>query len=121
MPTYKVIAPGFHGDKYYHPEGKRQVLTTDIPFTGKKGKNPMPSWVTDMPKESAVLKKKREALEKAQADLDAEEAGPATPGTAAALQQGVSTQEQVAVASSEGDGQETSFLDKSKDSVVETL
>ena len=122
MPTYKVIAPGFHGDKYYHPEGKRQVLTTDKPFTKK---NKMPSWLSEMPKESDALKKKREALEKAQADLDAEEAGPATPGTpgtaAAALQQGVSTQEQVAVASSEGDGQETSFLDKTKDSVVETI
>jgi len=117
MPTYKVTAPGFHGDKYYHPEGKRQVLTTSKPFTkGAKSKNPMPSWLSDMPKESAALKKKREALEKAQADLDAEEAGPA-----AALQQGASTQEQVAVASSEGDGQETSFLDKSKDGVVETI
>ena len=119
MPTYKVIAPGFYDDKYYHPEGKRQVLTTDKPFTKK---NKMPSWVTKMPKESAALKKKRETLEKAQADLDAEEAGPATPGTAAAaLQQGVSTQEQVAVASSEGDSQEASFLDKPKDGVVETI
>ena len=123
MPTYKVTAPGFYGDKYYHPEGKRQVLTTSKPFTkGAKSKNPMPSWLSDMPKESDALKKKREALEKAQAELDAEEAGPATPGTAAAaLQQGVSTQEQVAVASSEGDGQDTSFLDKTKDSVVETI
>ena len=118
MPTYKVIAPGFHGDKYYHPEGKRQVLITDKPF--KKAN--MPSWLSEMPKESDALKKKREALEQAQADLDAEEAGPATPGTAAAaLQEGVSTQEQVAVASSEGDSQEASFLDKPSDSVVETI
>lgn len=104
MPTYKVIAPGFHGDKYYHPEGKRQVLTTDKPFTGKKGKNPMPSWLSDIPKESDVLKKKREALEKAQAELDQEKAD--------------QDKDAIATAASEGDGQETSFLDKVKNAVT---
>jgi len=68
MPQYKVIAPGFHESKYYHPEGKRQVLHTDKPF--KKGK--LPSWLSEMPKESAALKKKREAQEASQVEADKE-------------------------------------------------
>lgn len=71
MPQYKVNAPGFYDSKLYDPEGKRPVLYVDKPFTKK---NPMPSWVSEMPKESAGLKKKREALEKAQVNLDAEKA-----------------------------------------------
>ena len=71
MPIYKVIAPGFHNDLFYHPEGKRNILETDKPFTKK---NPMPSWLSEMPEESEALKAKREAYEKAQAELEAEKA-----------------------------------------------
>ena len=35
MPTYKVKARGFFDGKLYDPEGKRQTLTTDKPFTQK--------------------------------------------------------------------------------------
>jgi len=111
MPQYKVIAPGFYNDMLYHPEGKRQTLHTDKPFTKK---NKMPSWLSEMPKESPALKKKREAqevLDKAAAELKAEQ-----------------DKDAIATAASEGDGQETSFLDKvknaatgDKSSNVETL
>ena len=57
MPSYKVKAPGFYNGKFYHPEGKRPVLHTDKPFPKKS----MPSWLSDMPKESAAVKAKREA------------------------------------------------------------
>ena len=70
MPQYKVTAPGFHDGKYYHPEGKRRVLTTDKPYKKKE----MPSWLTDMPKESAAVKVKREAQEASQTAADAEKA-----------------------------------------------
>jgi hypothetical protein len=123
MPTYKVIARGFHGDKLYDPEGKRKTLTTDKPFTkGAKSKNPIPSWLSEMPEESPAIKEKREALTKAKADL-ADAKNPATPGTAAAaLQQGVSDQEQIAIASTEGDGADASFLGgNTANSNVETL
>ena len=110
MPQYKVIAAGFYDGHLYDPEGKRTVLQVDKPFTKK---NKMPSWVTDMPKETAAAKKKRELYEQI-AKVDAEEEAaknPATPGTAAAaLQEGVSTQKQVAEASSVGDGNDASFL-----------
>ncbi len=39
MPTYDVIAPGFHEGKLYDPEGKRKTLSVDKPF--KK----CPSWL----------------------------------------------------------------------------
>ena len=67
MPRYKVIAPGFANGMLYKPNGKRSVLHTDKPFTKK---NPMPSWLTDMPKESEAVRKKREAQEKSQAEAD---------------------------------------------------
>lgn len=81
MPSYKVIATGFHDGRLYGPSGKRRVLTVDKPF-GKKGdkKNPMPSWVVPMPKESDAVKKKRkdqaesrEAAETKQAVEDAKD------------------------------------------------
>lgn len=68
MPTYKVIAPGFFEGRHYHPEGKRSVLITAKPFNKvdlkkpkKKVNNPIPSWLIDMPEETAIVKKKREA------------------------------------------------------------
>lgn len=104
MPSYKVIAPGFHGGQYYHPEGKRQVLHTDKPFPKKK----LPSWLGPMPKESEAVRKKREAQEASQADVEQ------------------STEDQVNLASTEGDGAEASFMGKVinkmvPDDVVETL
>jgi len=58
MPSYKVIAPGFFNGKFYSPEGKRPVLHTDKPFSKK---NPLPSWLSAMTKESAAAKAKRES------------------------------------------------------------
>jgi hypothetical protein len=65
MPQYKVIAPGFFEGRYYHPEGKRKTLNTDTPFTKK---NKMPSWLSEMPKETEAVKKKRLAYEKQSTD-----------------------------------------------------
>lgn len=70
MPSYKVTARGFFNGHIYDPEGKRRVLTVDKPFTKKN----MPSWVTDMPKESEAVRRKREAQEASQAAADAEKA-----------------------------------------------
>lgn len=107
MPTYKVINPGFYGGKLYDPEGKRKTLTTDKPFAKKS----MPSWLTDMPKESKAVREKREAQEASEA--------------VAAEQKAQQDQEDINNASSEGDGKETSFLGKVVDAVtgskVETL
>jgi hypothetical protein len=102
MPLYKVIAPGFYDSKYYHPEGKRNVLYTDKPFSEK---NPMPSWLTDMPEESEVVKAKREAFEAAQAEL--------------AAAQVAEDKEDIANASSTGDGVDSSFLTETDDSLVD--
>ena len=71
MPRYKVIAPGFYEGKMYKPEGKRSVLHTAKPFTKK---NPMPSWLAEMPKESEAVRKKREAQEASQATDDSDKA-----------------------------------------------
>ena len=71
MPSYKVKAPGFFNAKFYDPNGKRPVLHTDKPFTKK---NPMPSWVSDMPKESAAVKAKREAQAASQDAADKQKA-----------------------------------------------
>lgn len=71
MYRYEVTAPGFFGGRLYHPTGKRQVLETDVPF--KKGK--LPSWVTEMPKESSAVRVKREAQAESQAAADAEQHG----------------------------------------------
>lgn len=101
MPQYKVIAKGFHGGKLYDPEGKRPVLHTDKPFTKK---NPMPSWLAEMPKESAALKAKREAAEQAQADLDEAKRE--------------ADEEELKAASTEGGDGETSFMDKVKNVVA---
>jgi len=60
MPQYKVIAPGFYNDMLYHPEGKRQTLHTDKPFTKK---NKIPSWLSEMPDEDAAVKAKRKSQE----------------------------------------------------------
>jgi len=68
MPRYKVIAPGFFDGELYKPDGKRNVLTVDKPFTKD---NPMPSWVSKMTTESAAARKKREAAEAKAADADA--------------------------------------------------
>ena len=104
MPQYKVIEKGFFDGKLYDPQGKRSVLSTDKPFTKK---NPMPSWLTDMPKESPVLKAKREAYEKAQADLEKAKAK--------------ADEEELKAASTEGAGGETSFLADEGSSNVETI
>lgn len=108
MPQYKVLEPGFYNGMVYDPNGKRPVLTTDKPFTKN---NPIPSWLGPMPEESAGLKAKREAYEKAQAELDAAKAE--------------QDAEELKAASTEGGG-ETSFFGKMKDAVtrksnVETL
>jgi len=68
MPRYKVDAPGFFDGELYKPDGKRNILTVDKPFTKD---NPMPSWVSKMPTESAAAKKKREARETKAAEDDA--------------------------------------------------
>jgi len=68
MPRYKVLSPGFYDGRLYDPEGKRPVLYTDKPFTKA---NPMPSWLGNMPEESATAKKARIAAEKKQATADA--------------------------------------------------
>jgi hypothetical protein len=67
MPRYKVDAPGFYDGKFYNPEGKRQFLDVDLPFTDK---NPIPSWISKIPEESADVKKKREAYEKSEKAAD---------------------------------------------------
>jgi hypothetical protein len=72
MPSYKVTAPGFFNGKMYAPNGKRDVLHTDKPFNKKN--NPMPSWVTEMPKESEAVRKKREAQEASQKAADGKKA-----------------------------------------------
>lgn len=95
MPRYKVIAPGFYEKRLYSPEGKRKFLDTPKPFTKK---NPMPSWLAEMPKESAAVKKKREAQEVSQQAAAADKA------------------EQ-----DDGDMQEASFLGEGESSVVETI
>lgn len=71
MPTYKVKDVGFHDSHLYDPNGKRRTLTTAKPFTKK---NPMPSWLEDMPEESPAVKAKREAQEQSQAAADAQKA-----------------------------------------------
>lgn len=71
MPRYKVIAPGFADGKMYKPDGKRKVYDTDKPFTKK---NPMPSWLAEMPKESETVRKKRKAREASQAATDDDKA-----------------------------------------------
>lgn len=104
MPQYKVIARGFHGGKLYDPAGKRTVLNTDKPFTkGKKSKNPMPSWLAEMPKETPELKEKRLAYEKAQDDLDEAKSE--------------ADKAELAAASTEGGEGEASFLGKAVDAV----
>lgn len=70
MPSYKVIKPGFFNSEYYHPEGKRNILHTDKPFSKKE----MPSWLVEMPKESAAMKKKREEQEASRKAADIEKA-----------------------------------------------
>jgi len=70
MPQYKVIARGFFNGRLYDPDGKRPILTTDKPFK----KNEMPSWLQDMPKETAAVRKKREAQEASREAADAEKA-----------------------------------------------
>jgi len=67
MPRYKVISPGFIDGRMYSPDGKRDVYDTAKPFTKK---NPMPSWLTEMPKESEAVRKKREAQEASQTAAD---------------------------------------------------
>jgi len=109
MPQYKVLEKGFYNGMMYDPRGKRPVLTTDKPFTKK---NPMPKWLGPMPKESADLKAKREAAEKAQEALDKAKAE--------------EDEEELKAASTEGGEGETSFLGKVKDAItgksnVETL
>lgn len=110
MPRYKVKVPGFYEGRFYDPNGKRPVLETDKPFTKK---NKMPSWLTDMPKESDAVKKKREAQEVSQAAADE--------------QKDTDDKNEIATASSAGDGEDTSFLGKVKNAVagkssnVETL
>lgn len=64
MPRYKVKAPGFFGGKMYHPEGKRPILHVDKPFTEKD----MPSWVEEMPDETAEETEARLQREAAEAD-----------------------------------------------------
>ncbi len=59
MPSYKVIADGFHEGKLYSPTGKRQVLDTDKAF--KK----VPSWLVPIKGETATQAKKRRATEAA--------------------------------------------------------
>lgn len=62
MPQYKVIAPGFHKGQLYKPNSKRDVLRRDKPYTKK---DPMPSWLAEMPQETEAARKKREKKEKA--------------------------------------------------------
>jgi len=71
MPQYKVIKNGFFNGELYSPEGKRSVLSTAKPFTKK---NPMPSWLSEMPKESAGAKAKREKYAESQKAADKESA-----------------------------------------------
>ena len=71
MPRYKVDAPGFYEGRLYDPNGKRKFLNVDKPFTKK---NKKPSWVSDMPQESEVVRLKREAQEASQLAADAEKA-----------------------------------------------
>jgi len=61
MPQYRVKARGFFEGRLYDPLGKRKTLHTDKPF--KKGE--MPSWLCEMPAETAAAKKKRLAAAKA--------------------------------------------------------
>lgn len=111
MPRYLVKEPGFFNGTYYDPQGKRPFLETDEPFTKK---NPMPSWLAEVPKESAAVKAKRKALEKAHADLEKAKKD--------------ADQEAIDAASSQGDGEgEQSFMGKvtealgGKKSKVETI
>lgn len=69
MPSYKVIAPGYFNGHIYDPKGKRPVLHTDTPFKKKE----MPSWLAEMPEESAAVRKKREAQEASAAAAAAEQ------------------------------------------------
>ena len=49
MPQYNVIAKGYHGDNIYDPEGKRNTLTTDVPFENDDdGDEMVPSWLERM-------------------------------------------------------------------------
>ncbi len=72
MPTYRVIKTGFYDGRLYDPEGKRQTLDRDKPFT----KSEMPSWVEPTkemsPQQKAAATKKANA-DKAEADKKAVE------------------------------------------------
>ncbi len=72
MPSYKVIAKGFHGGKIYDPSGPRNVLHTDKPFPTVDKKEKVPSWLSKITtQESAADAKKRQAAQKKAADAAA--------------------------------------------------
>lgn len=89
--SYKVKSVGFFNGHMYDPNGKRPVLTVDEPLK----KENFPSWLEPEPIKSVKKTAKKKTAKKEK-----------------------STQEQVAEASSVGDGAEASFLDSNK---VETL
>lgn len=65
---YKVLRPGFIQNKTFSPNGKRNVVYSDVKL------KPVPSWLEEMKPETAAEKKKREAVEKEQSIAAAEKA-----------------------------------------------
>lgn len=72
MPRYIVTKPGFFKGQLYEPHGRRPFLDVEVPFDpiDEPNKNPMPSWVKEMPPESVELRKARMEAEEAQRKLD---------------------------------------------------
>lgn len=105
MPIYKVIAKGFFNGEFYDPNGKRSTLTTNKPFTKK---NPMPSWLSEMPDEPEAVKRKRAEQEKSRKAAEKQ-----------AKKQAKEQVKEIAAASTEGEGESADFM--AKGSSVETL
>ena len=64
MPSYQVVAPGFHDGEMYKPNGKRSVLIVDKKF--KK----TPSWLQPIKevRETEAEKKAKVAAQAAEAE-----------------------------------------------------
>ena len=58
MPRYKAIKPGYMNKVLCKPGGKHEIVQTDMPL------KPVPSWLQEIPEETAAQKKKRIAAEK---------------------------------------------------------
>jgi hypothetical protein len=63
VPRYKVLRQGFYGGRRYSPDGPRDVLYAEKPFSKKGGKEQVPRWLERLPDETAKAQRAREAAE----------------------------------------------------------